>query len=136
MTEEKVEPPPPATNPKPDADILQYPLGALGAILGAAAGIFIVKVAWSSGFYAIIAVGILSGLVAGWFAKRGGWTVGAIAGLVTLAASIWAEWKFVGAMRVDDSFTYFLTHFHQLSPFKLLMHTVNVAIAVWMGARR
>ena len=120
----------PGDTPRRTAEpsVLMYPLGTIGAIVGALLGALIMKWGWQSGFYAEPAVGILAGLAASWLAPRGGWLMGIIAGVVTLAVGLWAEWKFIGAMKADDSFAYFLTHVFDLTPFKLVMGLIDAPL--------
>jgi len=125
-----------AAEPKQEVPVLAYPLGAVGAVFGAAAGVLVMKLGADSGFYAELAIGILSGLGAGWLAKRGGWGVGAIAGLVTAVAGVWAEWKFGWRWNADSSLEYFVKHLGELPGFRLLIHAVGVAAAVWLAARQ
>jgi hypothetical protein len=120
---------------KPD-DPMIYPLGTVGAVIGAALGVGVMYIGLKSGFYAEVAIGMLAGWIAALMARRASWGVGVIAGVVTLVAGVWAEWKLVGPFVADDSFWYFVRHFLELKPFKLLSHAIGVGAAVWFGAKR
>jgi hypothetical protein len=125
----------PKTGPQIDP-VMIYPMGAIGAVVGAALGIGVMVIGLRSGFYAEVAIGLLAGWIAGLLARRPNWGVGIIAGVVTLVAGVWAEWKFAGAMKADDSFGYFEAQFFELAPFKLLSHAIGVGVEVWFGAKR
>ena len=72
---------------------------------------------------------------AGFASPRRYYPNGVVAALVAIVFSLFAEWKnfpFVA----DDSFGYFITNVHNLSPIKLLMLAVGVACAGYFGIGR
>jgi hypothetical protein len=138
MTEPSVQPPqtPPQTSKNPWSDALSYPLATLGALIGGALGVLVFKWALAAGFYVIPVIGVLAGWGAAILSRRSSWPIGILAGLLTAALALWAEWKFYGAFHEDDSFLYFLRNITQLATFKLVSHAVGVAVAIWLGARK
>ncbi|HUO09542.1 MAG TPA: hypothetical protein VM008_14630 [Phycisphaerae bacterium] len=128
-------PPPPAQRELSWSDVLIYPLSGAGAMLGAAAGIFASSLAFHSGLYAVIVVGILTGFGAILFARRGNWITGAITGIIALAGGILAEW-WILPMRVDDSLPYFLNHLSEVYAFHLLIIALGAACAFYISWRK
>ena len=129
---------PPAVGKKPDAwtPVVAYPLGTIGALLGAAVGVWIMKLGADSNLYVEAVIGVLAGLGAGLLGRHGGWPMGVIAGVITLVVGVWAQWKIIGPLPGDPSFAYFALHVTQLAPITLLVHAVGVGAAVWVGARK
>ena len=136
MTQPSVQPP--ATQPSQNtwSDTLSYPLATLGALIGGALGVLVFKWALAANFYIIPVIGVLAGWGAALLSRRSSWPIGILAGLLTAAIALWAEWKFYGPLSADDSFLYFLKNVTQLATFKLLSHAVGIAVAIWLAARK
>ena len=128
--------PPPTGKGEPTwGDVMAYPLACVGAMVGAGVGVWVSNLAWRSGLYAVIVVGILTGFGAILLARRGNWGVALVAGVIGLAGGILAEW-WILPMRDDDSLTYFVTHIHQVYPFDLLIIGVGAVCAAYIGWRK
>ena len=112
--------------------MLAYPLGLLGAILGAIVGGFIVKIARESGFYALPLIGLTVGYGSLFAARRGGVAVGLMAGVIALAGQIVTEW-YLFPWAKDPGLGYFLAHLGQLPTFKWLLYAVGTLAAGWIA---
>lgn len=105
-----------------------------GAVAGGILGHFVFLWIVSQGFYGLILPGGLCGLGAGIFRARSKFVpVGC--GVLGLAAGILSEWRFAPFV-ADDSFTYLLSHVHQLRPITLIMIVVGASIAFWIPLRQ
>jgi len=117
------------------ADALAIPLGLFGAMLGAIVGTVVVWLAAKSGFYAIPLVGLGAGLGSILFARRGGVVFLVIAAIVALVAGIITE-ATLFPFAADNSFAYFIKHFHTIAPFRLLLPGVSVILAGYLAWRK
>lgn len=116
-------------------NVKNWGLAVAAAVVGAAAGVFLFKWAFSQGFYALIIPGACTGWATGYFGQHRDTTRGAFAALLALAVSLYAEWD-VRPFIADESLTYFLTHVHQLEIFTMLMLALGSYLAYSMGAGR
>lgn len=100
-------------------------LGLLGAALGGGVGYFAFFWAARQGFYALILPPALLGLTAGYFARCRSTPLAIVCALAGLALGLYTEWQRAPFI-ADKSFSYFLTHVHQLKPFTLLLLALGV----------
>ena len=111
-------------------------MGLVGAALGATASWFIYNWAYSQGFYALALPGAAVGLGFSALSRRvmtAGAIFCAVAAFFLMAACEWNHSPFA----TDDSFTYFLTHVHQVdSQMTLVMMGLGVLMAFWFGRGR
>ena len=117
------------------SDVIRFPLACIGAVIGAALGAMVVRLAAKSGFYAMPLVGLGAGLGASALARKPGLAFGIIAALVALIGAILTEW-WLFPFVADGSLGYFVQHLQDLSGFKILLHVIGVGLAFWLGARR
>jgi hypothetical protein len=118
--------------PLPASSIL---LSILGAVAGGGLGFAGVWLLARNGFYGIMLPGALAGIGGGLPLRRSSWITGLIAAIVGLVSMLLAEWKFHKFI-VDDSFSYFITHLHKLTPATLGMMALGLVIAFWFGMGR
>ena len=100
-------------------------LGLLGATIGGAIGYFAFFWAARQGFYALVLPPALLGLTAGYLARCRSVPMAILCAVAGLALGMYTEWRFA-PFRADPSFSYFLTHAHQLKPFTLLSLALGV----------
>ena len=133
---EPTTPAPPAAAPKEPtwSDVFAFPLACAGAIIGGAVGVMVVRLAAQSGFYAMPLIGLAVGFGATLIARRHNLAIALIAAIVTITASLLAEWWLFPFTR-DGSLTYFVQHIGDLKGFSLLLHGIGAAIAFWIGWR-
>ncbi len=117
------------------SEVMAYPLACIGAMFGAALAAGASILAVRAGLYAIIVIGILTGFGATLLSRRGGWPIAAIALLIAIPASLWAEW-WLFPFGADDSLRYFVRHIADLPPFRLLMDAIGAAAAGYIAFRR
>lgn len=107
-------------------------LGLVGAAAGGALGFFAFGWLWKQGFYALALPGVLLGVGCGLLFKRRSMPMAVLCGLAGLALGILAEWHHRPFVK-DASFTYFVTHLHQLRPFTLLMLALGALGGFWFA---
>jgi hypothetical protein len=95
-------------------------LGLLGAVVGGIVGYFLFIWIVRQGFYALMLPGAFLGWGAGLCARIRSVPLAIICTAAGLVLGIVAEWR-SRPFIVDDSFTYFIAHLHDLRPFTLLM---------------
>ena len=130
--------------PRPDASAetpaaggaaIDLVLGLVGAVAGAAAGVWLFGLIARQGFLAVFLPGALTGLGCGALSGRRSVGLAAASGTLGTLAGVVAEWR-LGAFREDDSLWFFVTHLHDLRPFTLGMIAVGGALAAWFGLGR
>jgi hypothetical protein len=109
-------------------------LALTGAVAGGIVGYFGFFWLASQGFYALALPGALVGFGAG-VVKNNSIVVAVLCGIAALALGIFTEFRF--APFVDDgSFSFFLTHLHQLTPVTWVMMVVGAAIGFYVPFRQ
>ena len=113
-----------------------WALGIVGSVLGGLAGWFIYFWIYGMGFYALA----LPGAMVGWgfaaLARRPMILGGVFCAVVAFFLSTACEWK-ESPFTVDESYSYFLTHIHEVdSPMTLILIGLGVALAFWFGRGR
>ncbi len=106
-----------------------YAFALLGAVAGGVIGYFGFLWIAGQGFYALVLPGGLLGVGAS-LAQNRSTAVCVICGLLALALGFVAEWRFAPFIK-DVSFSYFLTHVHQLRPITLIMIAAGAVIGFW-----
>lgn len=112
-----------------------WALALSGAILGALVGFVAFKWLAAQGFYALALPGAFVGWGASFFLRRRSQAIGALAAIIALTVSIYAEWA-TAPFIVDESLAYFLTHLHQLRPLTWIMIVFGVVLAYSLGVGR
>lgn len=93
---------------------------AAGGVVGHFAFFWIAK----QGFYAIMLPPALVGLAAGYVITSRSQTLAIVCAIGGLALGLFTEWKFAPFL-LDNSWSYFLSHVHQLKPVTLLMLVIG-----------
>lgn len=110
--------------------------GIFGAFLGAVAGWFIFRWAYSQGFYALALPGALVGLGFGALSRRSMIAGGVFCAVAAFFLMVLCEWN-TSPFSADNSLTYFITHLHQLdSQMTWVFMAVGSALAFWFGRGR
>ena len=119
------------------ADLMKsWALGIVGAIIGGVAGWFIYFWIASMGFYALALPGALVGLGFGALSRRHMISGGVFCAVVAFFLTAACEWRY-SPFSTDESYSYFLTHIHQVdSPMTLLLIVLGVVFAFWFGRGR
>lgn len=113
-----------------------WAMGIFGAALGAVASWFIYHWAYDQGFYALALPGAAVGLGFAALTRRpmiAGGIFCAVLGFFLMALCEWNNSPFT----TDNSFTYFLTHIHEVdSQMTLVMIGLGVLMGFWFGRGR
>ncbi len=107
-------------------------LGLAGAIAGGVAGFYTFGWLWEHGFLGLMVPGALLGLGCSLLARHHSIVRGVLCGIIALALSFFADWWFE-PFNADASLPYFLSHFVDLGPVRLLMIGIGSLIAYWVG---
>jgi len=107
--------------------------GSVGGILGGVLGYYGFIWLGRHGFYAIILPGSLIGLGFGVCSGRRSPAGGIACGLFAVALGIYTEWRW-HPFAADQSLAFFLSHFHQLSPVKIVLILLAGAFSFWLGS--
>ncbi len=116
-------------------DLLHILRGLIGLSAGAALGYFAFFFVARQGFYALALPGALIGLGCGLASGIRSSPLATLCGIVALVLGIISEWQ-LRPFGADPSFTYFLTHLHQLTTVTLVMLVLGVVFAAWFGVGR
>ena len=106
--------------------------GLVGAALGGVAGYFLRGWILRQGMDAGILPGALLGLGCGVFVQRRNVLLAVVCGLSALALGIFAEWKYWPFV-VDESFSFFIRHLFDKTPFKLVMLGLGGLAGFWFA---
>ncbi len=109
--------------------------GLFGAAVGGTVGYFAFAWILSQGFYAMILPGAAVGLGFGASTRERSTVYKFVSAILALGLGFFAEWRFFPFVK-DGSFTYFVTHVHQLRPVSLLMIALGGVFAFWFGIGR
>jgi len=109
--------------------------GALGAAVGGVAGYFVFGWILGQGFYALVLPGAFVGLGCGYATRRRSTACGVMSAVVALALGTVCEARFRPFI-ADDSFQYFITHMHKLTPVTLIMLALGTMMGYWFGVGR
>ncbi len=112
--------------------VLSNCLGVVGAVLGGVLGFYTFKWLWGHGFYGLIIPGAFLGFGCSLLARHRSTARGVVCAVAAVGLSLFTEWQFSPFVK-DDSFQYFFTHVHDLSPVTLLMIGVGTFVAYWVG---
>jgi hypothetical protein len=110
-------------------------LGIAGGILGGCLGYFLFSVVAKQGFYAIILPGALLGMGCGSLSGRKSLSLGIACAIGGLLLGIITEWHFAPFIK-DKSFSFFLSHLHQLTRISRILILVGSFLAFWFGRGR
>lgn len=121
-------------------EALAYPLGCVGAILGAVAGAIVTKIALREGIYALIAVGPLTGygarLLANFGSKRADVILGLMAAAIGAVGAFWTFWWVKIPDQEDSSLAFLLQHLDRVGGFTCLIIVVGALIAFFLAWRK
>lgn len=113
-------------------EALALPLGVVGALMGAALGVWLFGVAARSGYYMPVLVEGASAFGAVALARRGGWGLAAVVALIALAGGLVGEYLWVrGGMRDPDLLVFLTTRREMFWVFHAL--GVGLAVAIVWG---
>jgi hypothetical protein len=115
--------------------IANWGLGMIGAAVGGTLGylgfFFLVR----QGLYAMVLPGTLLGLGCGLLSGVKSSTLGIVSGLLATLLGIFVEWRFRPFV-ADDSFTYFISHLHDLKSGTLALIGIGGLFGYWFGRGR
>ncbi len=106
----------------------------IGAALGGTVGYYLFFWITRQGYYGLIIPGALLGIGAGLFKPGGKW-VAVVCGIAAVILGLVCEWQFAPYIR-DNSFSYFLSHLHQLKPVTMIMIALGGLIGFWSARRK
>lgn len=109
--------------------------GFAGAVAGGAIGYFAFFWLVRQGLYALVLPGTLVGLGFGALSGRRSIYDGVFCAVCAAALGLFIEWQF-DPFLVDKSFTFFLSHAHELRGIKLILIGVSILLAYWFGQGR
>lgn len=118
-----------------DVRISNWLRGILGAIVGAAIGYAVFFFMAKQGLYAMVIPGALLGLGCGYLSGMPSIGLGTLCGLSAILLGLCIEWQFAPFIK-DDSFSYFMTHLHDLRPMTLIMIALGGIFGFWFGKGR
>ncbi len=111
-------------------------MSTLFSVIGGAVGGFVGYKAFSwlydHGYYGMMIPGGLLGLGCGMLARHSSQIRGVVAAVAGLLLGLFTEWQFF-PFRADGSFSYLLTHVHQILSVHLLMIGLGGFFAYWLG---
>src|SRR5262249_52270454 len=102
--------------------------GVLGGILGYFAFFWIGQ----PGFLALAVPAALVGAGCGLCSRRDSALRGVLCGISGIGLTLYAEWRRAPFV-ADESFGFFITHFYNLKPIKLLVLALGGLVAYWLG---
>ncbi len=112
-----------------------WPLGVIGAVAGGAVGYFVFFMLAEQGFYALVLVGAGPGLGGGLLLRGKSIGFGAACGFLGVLLGLFTEWRFAPFI-ADPSFSYFITHPHNLQIVTLIMIAIGGLCGFWFGMGR
>jgi len=115
--------------------LVNWLLGLVGAVGGAAIGYFGFFVLERQGFYGLILPGSLLGLGCGALSGGKSNALGIVCGVLGALVGIFTEWRFDPFM-VNDSFGYFITHLHERQSTTLVLMAAGGFFGYWFGRGR
>lgn len=115
--------------------IVAWLLGLGGGVAGGVLGYFLFMVIARCGFYAIVLPGALVGIGCGALSGRKSNGLGIVCAVLGLAAGIFAEWRFA-PFAIDESLSFFLTHFHENGGVTLVLIAIGAVCAFYFGRGR
>jgi fucose permease len=107
-------------------------LAVIGGVVGGALGYWAVMWFWSQGFYALVLPGAMLGFGSGLLAQHRSMLRGVICGVAALGLTVFTAFR-LWKLPEDESFSYFVTHYHTLSSATLLMTVAGTLLGFWMG---
>jgi hypothetical protein len=114
------------------ARVVSNVLGLVGGLVGGYVGYHLFFWITRQGFYALILPGALLGLGCGALARHHSTARGVVCAAAALALGIYTAWTFE-PFRENQSFSYYLSHLHQLPPVTMMMLGVGAVVAFWTG---
>ena len=106
--------------------------GIIGAAIGGAVGYAVFVLVLGLGFYALVVPGALLGLGCSIGSRTYSRTLAIICAVAAVPLSLFAEWSQFPFI-ADESFTYFITHLHNLRLMTWIMFVFGVLSAYWIG---
>jgi hypothetical protein len=112
-----------------------WPLGFIGAVAGGIVGYFLFFLLAGQGLYALVLVSAGPGLGGGLVLRGKSIGFGVACGLIGLLLGLFTEWRFAPFI-ADSSFTYFITHLHDLQVTTLILIAIGGLCGFWFGMGR
>jgi hypothetical protein len=124
----------PSTSTK-KADYAGFLRGIGGIVVGALLGWYGFKFLLGQGLYALALPGAIIGMVCGFASGIISRPLAIICGIVAAIEMIALEATYFPFV-ADPSFSYFLTHIHELRPWSIAMFVFGIIFASWFGLGR
>ncbi len=109
--------------------------GTAGAAVGAGVGYLIFYLLIQQGLYGMVIPGACVGFGCGSLSGCRSTAIGVMSGVLSVFLGVFLEWQFFPFV-VDDSFTYFVTHLHELKSMSLVMIAIGALFGYWNGQGR
>jgi hypothetical protein len=114
---------------------MNWLLGLIGAVVGGIVGYFVFFLLAGQGLYALVLVSAGPGLGGGLLLRGKSIGFGAACGFLGMLLGLFTEWRFAPFI-ADPSFTYFITHAHNLQITTLIMIAIGGLCGFWFGMGR
>ena len=109
--------------------------GIIGAVIGAAIGHFAIEWIVPQGLYPLPLPGALMGLGFGMGSRYPSLVCGIICGGIAFMQGCYYEWRFHPFI-ADESFSYFMSHLHQVIPINLILIILSGVLGFWFARSR
>ena len=118
-----------------DFKIARLIRGIVGAAVGGIVGYFVFGWIYRQGFYAMVLPGAALGIGFGASTRDRSTVYGIVSAILAVGLGFFTEWRFFPFIK-DGSFTYFITHIHELTPVSLMMIALGGVCGYWFGIGR
>lgn len=115
--------------------VIELARGLAGAAIGGAVGYYVFAWILGYGLYAMILPGAALGFGFSLCTQQRSTLNGIICAVLAVGLGFFAEWKEMPFAQ-DDSFGFFVSHIHQLTPVTLIMIAVGGLLAYWSANGR
>lgn len=111
---------------------VNWPLGIIGGVAGAAAGYFLFRLLAQQGLYGMVVPGAMLGLGCGLLSGGRSGALGILCGFLAVPLGLFTEWKCF-PFATDESLGFFLAHLGHLHGMTLVMIALGAVFAFWFG---
>ena len=109
--------------------------GIIGAVLGAAIGIYVFFLLYDNGMYGLMIPGALTGLGFGLLSRRTFWSAGLLCAVLGLLVMLWCEWQLAVDFK-DQEVGEFIKVIPKLDTSTKVMLALGTLFAFWFGRGR